>query len=168
MRHYRRRSWISCNDWLPREKLYAMPRSLKTQGSRALGRLAFTDNHQRLMARLQREIQQATHPDAIYQIGQPDRPGPARQRAAHLRHRLRQRRRQRLPGRPGLRPAPAVASSCASPRRPVTACCFCGAPDDPATPRIEQANIYATLTELNHFGDPSIPFAAQYGADGPR
>ena len=30
-----------------------MPRSLKTQGSRALGRLAFTDNYLRLLARLQ-------------------------------------------------------------------------------------------------------------------
>ena len=30
------------------------------------------------------------------------------------------------------------------------------------------ANVYATLTELNHFADPDIPFSAQYGADGPR
>src|SRR5262249_42629169 len=45
---------------------------------------------------------------------------------------------------------------------------FCGAPDDPATPKQEQANIYATLTELNHFNDPNIPFTAQYGADAPR
>src|SRR5208283_4135569 len=28
--------------------------------------------------------------------------------------------------------------------------------------------IYATLTELNHFCDPNIRFAAQYGVDGPR
>ncbi len=42
------------------------------------------------------------------------------------------------------------------------------AANDPATPRPEQANVYATLTELNHFSDPSIPFAAQYGADGQR
>src|SRR5262249_36529003 len=27
---------------------------------------------------------------------------------------------------------------------------------------------YATLTELNHFTDPSVPFAAQYGVDGQR
>ena len=45
---------------------------------------------------------------------------------------------------------------------------FCGAPDDPATPPTEQANVYATLTELNHFADPAIPFSAQYGTDGPR
>src|SRR5213078_1896254 len=50
----------------------------------------------------------------------------------------------------------------------LTALLMCGAPNDPATPRTEQANVYATLTELNHFSDPSIPFAAQYGADGQR
>ena len=44
-----------------------MPRSLKTQGSRALGRLAFADNYLRLMGRFRREVQQATHPDALYQ-----------------------------------------------------------------------------------------------------
>ena len=65
--HYRRRQLDQLNEWLPREKLYAMPRSLKTQGSRALGRLAFADNYLRVLARLSREIQQATHPDAIYQ-----------------------------------------------------------------------------------------------------
>jgi hypothetical protein len=50
----------------------------------------------------------------------------------------------------------------------VTALLVCGAPDDPATPRPEQANLYATLTELNHFADPYTPFSAQYGSDGPR
>ena len=45
---------------------------------------------------------------------------------------------------------------------------FCGTPNDPATPPAEQANVYATLTEVNHFSDPAVPFAAQYGADGPR
>ena len=35
-------------------------------------------------------------------------------------------------------------------------------------PRTELANLYATLTELNHFSDPAIPFTAQYGADGVR
>src|SRR5262245_35451950 len=65
--HYRRRHLDQLNEWLPREKLYTMPRSLKTQGARALGRLAFTDNYVRLMARLKREGQQACNPDAVYQ-----------------------------------------------------------------------------------------------------
>ncbi|MGL4552559.1 MAG: hypothetical protein ACRC33_15405, partial [Gemmataceae bacterium] len=54
------------------------------------------------------------------------------------------------------------------PDAPVVNFLFCGAPDDPATPRPELANLYATMTELNHFSDSAIPFSAQYGADGPR
>src|SRR3954454_17924497 len=54
------------------------------------------------------------------------------------------------------------------PEAELTALLMCGAPNDPATPRGEQANVYATLTELNHFADPSIPFVAQYGVDGQR
>ncbi len=50
----------------------------------------------------------------------------------------------------------------------VTGLLLCGAPDDPATPRGEAANVYATLTELNHFANPTIPFTAQYSSDGPR
>src|SRR5262249_36254100 len=65
--HYRRRQLEHLGEWLPREKLYAMPRSLKTQGSRALGRLAFSDNYHRFVTRLKRELQQAAHPDAVYQ-----------------------------------------------------------------------------------------------------
>jgi hypothetical protein len=61
-----------------------------------------------------------------------------------------------------------LLQSLRQPDAQVNSLLFCGAPDDPATPRSEQANIYATLTELNHFADPAIPFTAQYGADGPR
>src|SRR5262249_34932472 len=64
---YRRRQLEQLNEWLPREKLYGLPRSLKTQGSRALGRLAFCDNYLRLLTRLRREVQQSVNPDAIYQ-----------------------------------------------------------------------------------------------------
>ncbi|HQY30510.1 MAG TPA: hypothetical protein PK691_04460, partial [Thermomicrobiales bacterium] len=48
---YRRRQIDQLTEWLPREKMYTIPRNLKTQGNRALGRLAFTDHYQRLMAR---------------------------------------------------------------------------------------------------------------------
>ena len=64
---YRRRSLDHLSDWLPREKLHSIPRSLQAQGSRALGRLAFVDNHLRFLARLRRELQHATHADALYQ-----------------------------------------------------------------------------------------------------
>jgi serine/threonine protein kinase len=164
---YRRRQLDQLNDWLPREKLYALPRSLKTQGSRALGRLAFTDHYLRLMARLKKEVQSVCHPDAIYRTvsqtglalrdnvpriyviacGSGGGSGALTDLGYAVRRLLKQLRH---------------------PESPVTALLFCGAPDDPATPRTEQANVYATLTELNHFADSAVAFSAQYGADGPR
>ncbi|HZY87400.1 MAG TPA: tubulin-like doman-containing protein [Gemmataceae bacterium] len=165
--HYRRRQLDQLNDWLPREKLYAMPRSLKTHGSRALGRLAFSDHYQRLLARIKRELQQATNPDAIYQT--------VTQTGLAL--------RDSVPRVYVLAAATGGSSgyladlgyavrrilhTMRQPESPVTCLLFCGAPDDPATPPTEQANLYATLTELNHFADPFTPFAAQYGTDGPR
>src|SRR6185312_4813594 len=65
--NYRRRSLDQLAEWLPRDKLYAMPRSLQTQGSRALGRLAFADNQQRLLARLRREVQEITNSEHIFE-----------------------------------------------------------------------------------------------------
>lgn len=164
---YRRRCLEHLTEWLPREKLYAMPRSLQTQGSRALGRLAFAENQQRLLARLRREIQEVTNSDAMYetvtQTGLavrdntpriyivaaagggssgflPDLGYGIRRLLAHMRH----------------------------PDAPVHTFLLCGATNDPATPKQELANVYATLTELNHYSDPTIPFAAQYGPDGQR
>ncbi len=165
--HYRRRQLDQPSEWLPREKLFAMPRALKTQGSRALGRLAFADNYLRLIARLRREIQTACHPDSIYQT--------VSQTGLALRDNV-----------PRI-----YVIACASgggsgyvvdlgyslrrllhqlhqPEARLTSFLFCGAPDDPATPPAELANLYATLTEVNHFSDPSVPFTAQYGSDGPR
>src|SRR5262249_52993991 len=54
------------------------------------------------------------------------------------------------------------------PEAKVVAFLMCGAAQDPATPKHELANVYATLTELNHFSDPSIPFSAEYGSEGQR
>jgi hypothetical protein len=154
-------------EWLPREKLYAIPRSLQTQGSRALGRLAFVDNHVRFLARLRREIERATHSETLYQsvsqTGLALRDGNPRVYViaaagggssgalvdlGYCLRRLLQQLRQ--------------------PEADTTLMLFAGAPGDPATPKVEQANLYATLTELNHFAEPAIPFAAQYGPDGPR
>jgi eukaryotic-like serine/threonine-protein kinase len=165
--HYRKRQLEQLNEWLPREKLYAMPRSLKPQGSRALARLAFTDNYLRLIGRIKREIQSVTHPDAVYQTVT----------ATGL------ALRDNIPrvyiigaangGSSGFLPDLGYAvrrllQQMRHPEAPVTAMLFCGAPNDPATPRQEQANLFATLTELNHFSDNLIPFSAQYGTDGPR
>jgi hypothetical protein len=165
--HYRRRMLDHLNEWLPREKLYSMPRSLQTGGSRALGRLAFVDNHLRLLTRLRREIQQACHPDSLYQS--------VSQTGLALRDSVPRIYVLAAAGGGssgslidlgyGLR---RLLHQLRYPEAEVTLFLFCGAPSDPATPRSEQANIYAALTELNHFADPAIPFSAQYGPDGPR
>jgi hypothetical protein len=165
--HYRRRMLDHLNEWLPREKLYAVPRSLQTQGSRALGRLSFVDNHLRFLARLRRELQQATHADTLYQS--------VSQTGLALRDSVPRLIVVAAAGGGGsgflvdlgyaLR---RLLGQLRQPEAEVSLFLFCGAPADPATPKSEQANIYATLTELNHFADPAIPFAAQYGADGPR
>jgi serine/threonine protein kinase len=165
--HYRRRALDHLSEWLPREKLYAMPRSSRPQGSRALGRLAFVDNHHRFLARVRREIQEAAHPDTLYRA--------VTETGLALRDGVPQVYVLAAAGGGGsgflvdlgyaLR---RLMQQMHVPDTNVTLFLFCGAPSDPATSRGEQANIYATLTELNHFADPSIPFAAQYGADSPR
>src|SRR5262249_53078535 len=149
------------------EKLFAIPRSLKTHGSRALGRLAFTDNYLRMAARFKKSIQEITNPDVLYksvsETGLALRDnvpriyvlaaagGGGSGYLADLGYTVRR-----------------LLQQARHPDAPLTCLLFCGAPDDPATPRGEQANIYATLTELNHFADPEVPFSAQYGSDGPR
>jgi hypothetical protein len=165
--NYRRRMIEQLSEWLPREKLYALPRSLQTQGSRALGRLAFVDNQQRLVARLRREIQEVTNPDTLYQsvtatgLALRDNTpriyviasaaGGSSGLISDLGYALRR-----------------LLAQMRHPNAEVTLFLVIGSPSDPATPKSEQANVYATLTELNHFHDPAISFAAQYGVDGQR
>ena len=165
--NYRRRSLEHINEWLPREKLYALPRSLQTQGSRALGRLALSDNHVRLAARLKRELQHIIHPDALYQsVSQTGLAlrenvarvyiiaaagGGASGMLADLGYMLRGLLKQLRQG-----------------EGDIITLLQCGAPSDPTMPLQEQANIYACLTELNHFDDTAIPFFAQYNPDAPR
>jgi hypothetical protein len=165
--NYRRRMIEQLGEWLPHEKLYNMPRSLQTQGIRALGRLAYVDHQQRLLGKIKREVQKIATSEALYQSVtetglalRSDRPRVYVIASASG-------------GSGGLLPDLGFAlrrllQQLRYTDSEVTALLFCGAPDDPATPPHEQANVYATLTELNHFCDPDIPFTAQYGADGPR
>jgi len=165
--NYRRRILDHLNEWLPREKLYSIPRSLQPQGCRALGRLAFSDNHLRLLSRLRRELQQATHPDILYQS--------VSQTGLALRENL---PRVYLVAASGGGSSGMLSDLGYALRgllkqlhfteAEILAFLVCGAPSDPATPVAEQANTYACLTELNHFSDPSAPFSAQYGPDAPR
>src|SRR5262249_5032877 len=162
--NYRRRALEHLNDWLPREKLHAIPRALHPQGNRALGRLAFHDNYLRFMPRLRREVQVATHPEALAQSGG----------QTGLMRRDNQRRVVVLASAAGGSAGMLVDLAYAVGRqmeqmhlkgpRPLLFL-FCGAPGDPATPGKEQANVYATLTELNHYHAGDTAFSAQYGPD---
>ena len=62
---YRRAALDLLSEWLPREKLHAIPRNMHPQGSRALGRLAFTENYLRFVTRVRRELEIAAHPESI-------------------------------------------------------------------------------------------------------
>ncbi len=103
--HYRRRQLDFLTDWLPREKLYTMPRSLKTAGiarPRPAGlRRQLPSSHGPLPPR-----GAAGHaPRRPIPVRQQHRPGPPRRHAARLRPGGGRRRPERLPHRPRLRPA---------------------------------------------------------------
>jgi serine/threonine protein kinase len=166
--NYRRRMLDHLNEWMPREKLHSIPRSLQTLGSRALGRLAFCDNYLRFDTRFSREVQVATHPESLAQT--------MTQSGATLRDNC---PRVFVLAAAGGGTSGMLADIGYTLRRrltkmqfgkaTVTAFLFCGAPHDPATPKQDLANVAATLTELNHFHDPAITFSAQYGGpDGPK
>lgn len=166
---YRRniRDFELAQEWMPQDKWYAAPRSCEaggTRGSRALGRLAFFYNHNRLLARLRNELKHIADPKhldlAVSQTGlalRSETPqvyivtsacgGTGSGMLLDLSYTLR-----RLLQELGYHQAE------------VNAWLMGGAPNDPVTPPEERANFYATLTEINHFSDPAVEFTAQYAS----
>src|SRR5262245_41400218 len=63
--NYRRKHLDHLTEWLPLEKLYSIPRSLSVDGSRALGRLAFSDHYLRVTARLRHELETVSRPELL-------------------------------------------------------------------------------------------------------
>ncbi|MBY0460908.1 MAG: tubulin-like doman-containing protein, partial [Gemmataceae bacterium] len=165
---YRRRQLEQILDWLPREKLYSIPRNLHAGGSRALGRLAFCDNYLRFVTRLRREFQIATHPESLSHSA--DQSGLA----------IRDNTPQvyvfasASGGSGGMLldlgyAVRRVLARVTPAETPVTAFIYAGSPADPNTPDRELANLYAAVTELNHYADPEVSFAASYGGpEGPK
>jgi serine/threonine protein kinase len=166
--NYRKRILEHLSEWLPREKLFSLPRSLHPQGSRALGRLAFCDNYLRFDSRFTREVKLATHPESLAQT------------MTHTGLNLRDNcprvyviasalgSSSGLLADMGFTIRRRLAKSNFN-KAPVMSFLYCGSPNDPASPPEELANLYATITELHHFQDPAISFSAQYGGpDGPK
>jgi serine/threonine protein kinase len=166
--HYRRnrQAMEQVTSWLPLEKLYSVPRSLATNGSRAMGRLAFVDNHLRLASRFRRELQMITNPEhldrSVQETGlaiRSDTPqvyllatasgGTGSGMLTDMGYLLRR-----------------LLHELGHSQGDVVSLLMCGAPTDPATPADELANLYATLTELHHFTDPDGEFTAQYQLNG--
>jgi hypothetical protein len=155
------------DEWLPPKAIYRIPRSLTTDGHRALGRLAFVDHYRSIVNRLRRELGRVAAPEAL--------------RAAAEESGL------------GLRsnwPRVYVAASLAGGTgsgmfvdlayvvravlrergytRPEVIGLFLLPPadDSPGTARA-RANSCAALVELHHFGAGGEPFQARYDATAP-
>jgi serine/threonine protein kinase len=166
---YRRRQLEHILDWLPREKLYSIPRNLQAGGVRAFGRLAFCDHYLRFVARLKREIQIASHPESLAQT--------SAQTGLNVRDTVpRILVFASLAGGSGgmlldvgysiRRVLQRVAGG---QQAQVIAFIYLAAPSDPASPDHELANLVAGLTELHHYADSDVVFTAQYGGpEGPR
>src|SRR3954453_15172990 len=79
--HYRENSQQLLN-WLGRRWLYNIPRSLRTEGLRPLGRLALADHARQVGQRIRRAMSQAIDPESIEvssaESGQAFRPGALR------------------------------------------------------------------------------------------
>jgi hypothetical protein len=165
---YRRRQIDDLMQWLPREKLYSIPRSLRVDGSRALGRLAFCDHYLRFMNRMKHEIGVCTTPEAMHQSSthtglsvrtkEPavyifiSASGGTSGMLLDLGHAVRRSLEKMNLG-----------------NAPVSAFVLTGAVQDSDSPAEELANVFATLTELNHYADPDVPFTARYGGpEGPQ
>lgn len=152
--------------WIPMDKLYDLPRSLEVNGQRMFGRLALLDGYLRLVSRLKKELQALSltenHNIAVATTGQTVRTAEPR---VHL-----------FAAAAGGTGSGMLIDLAYTVRRllqemdfpdpDLTAFLLCGAPTDQSTPPEELANLYATLTEINHFSTANIEFAAEYGPGG--
>ena len=165
---YRRRQLDQILDWLPREKLYSIPRSLHAGGSRAFGRLAFCDHYLRFVTRLRRELQIAAHPESMTQSA--DQTGLMPRDNTPQVYIL----ASAAGGSGGMLidlgyAVRRVLARMTAAEAPVTAFVYASAPTDTSTSDHELANLYAGLTELNHYADPDVTFTAHYGGpEGPQ
>lgn len=166
---YRRRQLEQILEWLPREKLYSIPRNLQAGGVRAFGRLAFCDHYLRFVARLKRELHLACHPESLAQTAShcglnvrdavpqvlifASLAGGSGGMLLDLGHAVRRVLQRAVSGEQGR----------------VTAFLYLSAPTDPGSPSQEIANVVAGLTELHHYADSDVVYTAQYGGpDGPQ
>ncbi len=157
-----RQSLELISEWLPSERLYSIPRSLAVSGIRSLGRLAFTENHLRIAAKLKRDIQSLLDVDGLEQSATLTGLEPGIETPQVLIFAA-------AGGGTGSGMLVDMAYTCRRllqeqgiTEQEIFAYLFCGAPGDMTTPSIEKSNIYATLTEINHYCHPDAQFMAKY------
>jgi serine/threonine protein kinase len=150
--------------WLDAQMVFRIPRSQLTTGLRSLGRLAFFDNYRAITGRLEREIEACTAPDALATADRETRLGLRSNRPrvyivaglaggtgsgmfldlAYVTRQVLQRIGYAQPDVVGLLLLPAVERNTAR--------------------TVAMGNVYAALTELNHFSAPETAFSAKYDA----
>ena len=152
--NYRRRKLEQLSEWLPREKLYAMPRSLQTQGAGPWAGWRSPTTSSACWPGCDARSRRPPIPTTLYQS--------VTQTGLALRDNT---PRVYVLAAAGGGSSGMLADLGYAVRRCSTSCAIptqgqCLAdvrrPQDPATPKTELANIYATLTEMNHFSDPTV------------
>ncbi|MBY0228783.1 MAG: protein kinase, partial [Gemmataceae bacterium] len=148
--------------WLNMRLVYRIPRSMVTTGIRALGRLAFVDNHRPIARRLQAELEAATDPAALQ----------ASARASRLGMRTNRPRVYVLAGLAGGTGGGMFLDAAYTARALLRRLGY----ENPdvvgvlLVPPLEKGrgraastgNAYAALAELEHFGTPGNAFRAHY------
>lgn len=157
-----RQSLELISEWIPSERLYSIPRSLAVGGVRCLGRLALTENHLRIASKLKRDIQGLLDIDGLEQTATMTGLEPGIETPQVLIFAA-------AGGGTGSGMLIDVAYCCRRllqeqgiTEQDIYAYLFCGAPSDIATGANEKANVYATLTEINHYSNPDAQFQAKY------
>ncbi|HMP15595.1 MAG TPA: tubulin-like doman-containing protein [Gemmatales bacterium] len=157
-----RQSLELISEWISSERLYSIPRSLAVAGVRSLGRLALTENHLRIAAKMKRDIQALLDIEGLEQTATMTGLEPGIETPQIIIFAA-------AGGGTGSGMLIDVAYTC---RRllqeqgigdqEIYAHLFCGSPTDMMTPAVEKGNIYATLTEINHYSHPEAIFTAKY------
>ncbi len=155
--------------WLHPKTLYRMPRQQTPCGIRALGRLAFVDNHRTVVRRLEAELGACSRPEALEQAAKDTglAAGPAVPRVYVV---------ASLAGGTGggmfldvAYAARQLLRAQGHDRAEVVGVLLLPSGEADAGRTAELANACAALTELNHYGEPGAVFQARYesGESGP-
>jgi hypothetical protein len=155
------------NAWFNPRILYRMPRTQMTAGVRALGRLAFCDNHRAITRRLMDSLEGCTNQEALMKSGQETGLG-VRDNTPRVYI------VSGLAGGTGSGMFLDVAYVVRSllrrlgyPRPEIVGVFLLPSTSNASSHVVPLGNTFAALTELRHFMKPGTPFSAQYEESEP-